>query len=108
MHEECTNAMRKYLGERGCRKSFEILGLSVSVTTVTLYLSVFRPTHLASQPAKRERDDWLLAFSLGGPICWAEFQTHFFLTTLSAKKSAKRVVQIRKPTTLAKPGSRMA
>ena len=39
--------------ERGCRNFFFQIWITVSVTVVTLNLSSFRPTRLASQRAKR-------------------------------------------------------
>ena len=55
MQDERTNAIRKFHKREVAGKAFQIFGVSVSVTTVALHLSIFQPTCLASHPAKQER-----------------------------------------------------
>ena len=47
MQDERTNAMRKFQKREVVGKAFQIFGVSVSVTTVALHLTMFRVTRLA-------------------------------------------------------------
>ena len=61
MHEECTNAMHNYLGERGCRRCVLENLSEYEYNCCYTHLSVFQPTLLASAAAKRVvRDVWFL------------------------------------------------
>ena len=47
MQDDRTNAMQKFQKREVARKAFHIFGVSVSVTTVALHLTMFRVTRLA-------------------------------------------------------------
>ena len=60
----------------------------MSVATVALHLTIFRPTRLASQPAKREKCLAFLFLSWQADTGPFEIQIIFFMV-LSAKQRAK-------------------